>query len=48
MLQAVERKKVKLTHEGVHKSSERYEREMKPVVDKASDTIPLGVRLHIN
>lgn len=43
VLQAIERKKVKLTHEGVHKNDDQFLREMKPVV-KATDTIPFGVR----
>ena len=42
VLQAVESKRVKLAHDGVHRNNEEYETHMKPVV-KGADTIPLGV-----
>jgi hypothetical protein len=42
LLQAVESKRVKLAHDGVHRNNEEYETYMKPVV-KGADTIPLGV-----
>lgn len=42
VLQAVETKKVKMGHEGVHRNSEDYYKEMKMVV-KGTDTIPFGV-----
>ena len=42
VLQAVETKRVKLNHEGVHKNTEQFYREMKSVV-KGADTIPLAV-----
>ena len=42
VLQSVENKKVKLSHEGVHRNNEDYKREMKSVV-RGTDTIPLAV-----
>jgi DNA primase large subunit len=42
LLQAVETKRVKLNHEGVHKNTEQFYREMKSVV-KGTDTIPLAL-----
>jgi hypothetical protein len=42
VLQAVESKRVKLTHDGLHRNTKDYEIHMKPVV-KGADTIPLGV-----
>ena len=41
-MQAVETKRVKLNHEGVHKNTEEFYREIKSVV-KGTDTIPLAV-----
>jgi DNA primase large subunit len=38
----VESKRVKLTHDGLHRNTKDYEIHMKPVV-KGADTIPLGL-----